>query len=367
MNTPGVEVTRRCEFMGLHGMYNGSLKFTNVKIPIENRIGNEGRGLAIALGTINVGRLTIPAACVGGAKLLLSIARIWGKSRIQWGQAVGLHEEGRQKIAYIASTVFAMESLALLTSSWQDEGKVDIRIEGAMAKLFCSEALWKIVDLTMQLRGGRGYETAQSLKNRGEPAFPVEQIMRDCRINMIFEGSSEIMRLFLAREAADPHLKKVMAFGPKTIAFYMKWIPTQMFGGFLTKSYSDLGPLAQHFHYVERTSHTLARKLFYYLGRYRQKIEDKQLLIGRLIEVGTELFVIAATVSHAATLYKSNPSDRTPIELANYFATLSRRRIAEKFHALVDNDDKQQNALAKKVLGGEMKWLELGIMKPFNE
>lgn len=367
MDTPGVEVTHRCEFMGLHGMYNGALKFTNVKIPVENRIGDEGRGLAIALGTINVGRLTVPAGCTGAAKLLLSIARIWGKSRIQWGQPVGLHEEGRLKIAYIASTTFAMESVALLTSHWQDEGKVDIRIEGSMAKLFCTEALWRIVDLTLQLRGGRGYETARSLKKRGEPPYPVEQIMRDVRINTIFEGSSEIMRLFLAREAADPHLKKVMAFGPKTIAFYMKWIPEQLFGTLLTKSYSDLGPLAKHFQYVQRTSHILARKLFYYLGRYREKIQDKQLLIGRLIEVGTELFVIAATVSHAATLYKNNPLDRTPIELADYFAIISRRRIAEKFHALIDNDDKQLNALAKKVLDGEMKWLEKGIMKPFSE
>jgi len=362
MNTPGVEVTHRSTFMGLHGMYNGALKFTDVKIPIENRIGDEGRGLAIALGTVNIGRLTVPAACTGVAKQLLSIARIWGKSRLQWGEPVGLHEEGRKKIAYIASHTFAIESISMLNSSWQDLGNIDIRIEGAMAKLFCTETLWNMVDMTMQLRGGRGYESAASLKARGEPAYPVEQIMRDSRINTIFEGSSEIMRLLLARESIDPHLKNVMGFGPKSIAFYLKWIPEQLFSGFIVKSYSELGPLAHHFQYVKRTSHRLARTLFFYLGRYREGIETRQLLLGRLIEIGTELFAISATVSHAATL-----SEQTAIELADYFATLARRRIVEKFRALIDNDDKQLNALAKKVIDGEMKWLESGILKPFAE
>ncbi len=155
MNTPGVEVVHRCEFMGLKGIYNGVIQFTNVKIPAENLLWAEGRGLAMALATINVGRLTLPAACAGGAKQCLSIARRWGTERVQWGLPVGLHEAGREKIAYIASTTFAMEAIAWITSSWQDQGKIDIRIEAAMAKMFCTEETWKIIDLTLQLRGGR--------------------------------------------------------------------------------------------------------------------------------------------------------------------------------------------------------------------
>lgn len=375
MNTPGVEVIQRCEFMGLHGMYNGALKFTDVKIPVENRISEEGRGLAIALATINVGRLTIPAACAGGAKQLLSIARRWGKSRVQWGKPVGLHEEGRHKISYIASTTFAIEAISKLTSSWQDQGNIDIRIEGSMGKLFCTEALWRIVDETLQLRGGRGYETARSLKARGEPPFAVEQAMRDARINLIFEGSSEIMRLFLAREALDPHLKKVSALfshqlsfrqkmkaGLGTLGFYFKWYPSQFLKPMFSKRYTDLGPLGKHFQYVEKNAHKLARKLFYYMGRYREKLESRQLILGRLIEIGSELFAISATVSYAIALHKKNPSDHSPIELAGFFAAGARRRIEERFRALSDNDDKQSNALAKNVLDGSMKWLEEGII-----
>ncbi|MFQ5729792.1 MAG: acyl-CoA dehydrogenase family protein [Waddliaceae bacterium] len=209
MNSPGIEVVHRCDFMGLKGIYNAALKFTDVKIPVENLIWKEGRGLAMALATLNTGRLTLPAACAGVAKLCLAISRRWGKERVQWGLPVGLHEAGREKLAYISSTTFAMEAMAWLTSAWADQESVDIRIEAAMAKLFCTEALWKITDLTLQLRGGRGYETASSLIARGEPGYPVERAMRDCRVNTILEGSSEIMRLFLAREAMDPHMRNL--------------------------------------------------------------------------------------------------------------------------------------------------------------
>ncbi|MEX2304955.1 MAG: acyl-CoA dehydrogenase family protein, partial [Waddliaceae bacterium] len=125
MDSPGVEVLHRCEFMGLAGIYNGVLKFTDVKIPVENRLGEEGRGLAMALETINVGRLTLPAASVGVAKQCLSIARRWGRDRVQWGMPVGLHEAGREKLSYIAATTFAMEAVANLTGHWQDLGNFD--------------------------------------------------------------------------------------------------------------------------------------------------------------------------------------------------------------------------------------------------
>lgn len=376
MKTPGVKVEHRCEFMGLKGIYNGVLSFTNVKIPKENLLGEEGRGLAMALATINVGRLTIPAACTGSAKLCLSICREWGNSRVQWGMPVGLHEAGREKIAYIAATTFAMEAITFLTCHWADEGKVDIRIEAAMSKLFCSESLWKIVDMTMQLRGGRGYETARSLKARGEVPCAVERAMRDCRINMIFEGSSEIMKLFLAREAMDPHLKNMMQLvkpnipvsqrilkGLSLAGHYAWWYPVQLVKSLASSSYRDLGPLAKHFRFCERTSHTLAHKVFFNIVRYQQGLEKHQMVLGRLVEIGMELFVMAATCSYAARLHKENPKDKTSFELADYFCTLARRRIDGHLRTLGDNDDKQQNRLAQDVQDGKMKWLEEGIIK----
>ncbi len=374
MNTPGVEVVHRCEFMGLGGIYNAVIKFTNVKIPVENRLSDEGRGLAIALATINVGRLTLPAGCGAGAKQLLSIARRWGAKRVQWGQPIGLHEAGREKISFIAASTLAIEAVAWLTSSWQDQGDVDIRIEAAMAKFYCSEALWRIADATMQLRGGRGYEKARSLKARGEPPYAVERVMRDCRINLILEGSTEIMKLFLAREAMDPHLKRLgelisrkyswgqkVVLGLKSLGFYSLWYPKQWLASLVTSSYSDMGKLAQHFKFVERTSHKLARNLFYYMMVYRQKLEARQHILGRLVDIGTDLFVMSATCSYAVHLQKERQDD-TPIELANYLCLMMRRQIKNNFRALSDNDDRAGNALAKSVIQGNMKWLEEGVI-----
>lgn len=371
MNTPGIEILHRCEFMGLGGIYNGFLKFTNVRIPKENLLWGEGRGLALALGTINVGRLTLPAACTGAAKQCLSVARRWGASRVQWGMPVGLHEAGREKIAYIAATTLAMEAMTWLTSFWADESKVDTRIEVAMAKLFTSESLWKIADMTMQLRGGRGYEKARSLKARGEVPYAVERLMRDCRVNMILEGSSEIMKLFLAREAMDPHLKRLMpilsrkgTFSSKAkallraLGFYGLWYPSQKLASLKRTSYPDLGPLATHFRFVERQSHRMAAALFEAMLKHQQKLELRQLLLGRLMEIGTELFAIAACCSYAIS---PACGGKEAGALADYFSWIARRRVKERFSALYDNDDAFTNRIAEKIIQKEYRWLEQGI------
>lgn len=374
-NSPGVEVIHRCEFMGLGGIYNGLMRFTNVKVPVENLLGEEGRGLALALGTINVGRLTLPAACTGAAKQCLSIARRWGASRVQWGMPVGLHEAGREKIAYIASTTLAMEAVSWLTCAWADKGNVDIRIEAAMAKYFCSEAIWKIADMTMQLRGGRGYEKGRSLQARGEVPYPVERILRDCRINTILEGSSEIMKLFLAREAMDSHLKRAGALlDPKTsigtkfkafinaTGFYSVWYPKQIFGAIFSGSYKDAGPLEKYFRFVDKHSHILARRIFGAMAKYRQHLERKQMLLGRLMDIGTDLFVMSATCSYALSLKNNNPSDNSPIELADYFCQMARRRIEENLYGLDHNDDRAADMIAKKTIEKSYRWLEKGTV-----
>ncbi len=372
----GFEVVHRCEFMGLGGIYNGLLRFKNVKVPVENLLWEEGRGLALALGTINVGRLTLPAACTGGAKQCLSIARRWGASRVQWGMPVGLHENGREKISYIAATTLAMEAVSWLTCAFADEKKYDIRIEAAMAKLFCTESLWKIVDKTMQLRGGRGYEKASSLEARGEPPYPVERIMRDCRVNLILEGSSEIMKLFLAREAMDPHLKRLSALlNPKAtigskikavvqaIGFYGLWYPKQLLSTLFSSSYPQSPRLAKHLKFIEKHAHILARKIFNAMARYQQGLEKRQLLLGRLMEIGTDLFAMAATCSYAIKLKEQGDKKESPIDLADYFCTLAQRRITENFKALSNNDDKPGNALAEVTLEGAFRWLEEGIVE----
>jgi alkylation response protein AidB-like acyl-CoA dehydrogenase len=371
----GFEVLHRCDFLGLKGIHNGLLRFKDMKVPKENLLWNEGRGLALALVTLNTGRLTVPAACAGMSAQCLRIARKWGNERTQWGQPVGYHEAGRKKVAFIASSTFAMEAVTWLTSSFADEEKTDVRIEAAFAKLFCSEMSWEVIDTILQFRGGRGYETAGSLKARGEEPIAIERMMRDSRINRIIEGTSDIMQLFLAREAIDPHLKMVStllkknaSFGEKAgalakaIGFYATWYPRQWINGSTFASYPTLGPLAKHFCYAEKTSHKLARKLFHAMARHQQNLEIHQVNLSHLTDVGMELFAIATTCSYAKALHDKKPSDSSPLELADHFCTLARQRIDAHFAALSSKDIPLANNIAKRVLEGDLLWQEEGIV-----
>src|SRR5438477_7778995 len=174
VDSPGLEITYRCHFMGLRALYNGVVKFTNVRVPRENMIAKEGQGLKVALTTLNTGRLTLPAACVGVSKRLLEISRKWAGERIQWGVPIGKHAAIAGKIAEMAGNVFAMEAITFLTSALVDRKAGDLRIETAMCKMWATETTWRIADEAMQVRGGRGYETAESLAGRGEEPVAVE-------------------------------------------------------------------------------------------------------------------------------------------------------------------------------------------------
>ena len=380
-NTPGVEVVHRCDFMGLKGIQNGLLRFRNVKVPKENMVWGLGLGLKLALITLNTGRLTLLAGCTGMAKRCLSISRKWANERVQWGSPIGHHEAITAKLSYMAAHTFAMEAMTWITSALADHGNADIRLEAAMAKLFCSEHSWKIIDDTVQIRGGRGYETADSLKARGEPAIPVERMMRDARINLIIEGASEIMHLFIAREAMDHHMKllgdllkpdesfaakaKILGSASK---FYAKWYPRQwVFSGGLLR-YQNLDPLlASHMRYVDRTSHRLARALFHAMGIYQAGLEKRQGILFRLVDIGTDLFAISATCSRAQHLLNQHPASHGPKEIADLFYRQARRRLDLSFQTLFSNQDKPTYRLGRKILNGRFKWLEAGIVnEPFD-
>jgi alkylation response protein AidB-like acyl-CoA dehydrogenase len=379
MDTPGVEVLHRCHFMGLKALYNGVVRFTDVVVPRGNIVWGEGKGLRVALSTLNTGRLTLPAACAGASKRCLRIVRKWAQDRVQWGANIGKHAAIADKIARMAAQTFAMESMTLLVASMVDRDKqADIRLEAAIAKLWGTEKAWQIVDDTMQIRGGRGYETADSLKARGETPVPVERFMRDCRINTIFEGSSEIMRLFIAREMLDPHLKvsgavldsrkpmgERLRAAVKAGLFYAKWYPKQWlpFGGSVPRGVPDR--LAAHLRYTSRTSRKLARRLFHAMAKNGPKLEREQVLLGRFVDIGAELYAMVATCSRAAKLAGEGPADQRDeiIQLADYFCASARLRIDQLFDGLGANVDRQGYKLAQSVLKSPAKPLVDGIIR----
>ena len=378
-DSPGIEVTHRNAFMGLRGIENGVTVFTDVHVPRENLIAKEGMGLKIALTTLNAGRLSIPAACAAASKWCLKISREWARDRVQWGQPVGKHEAVAAKLAWMAGMTFALESVFELAASMDDEDRKDIRIEAALAKLYASEAAWTVADEALQIRGGRGFETAESLRARGEPGIPVEQVLRDLRINRIFEGSSEIMKLLIAREAVDQHLQIAgqiiepdVALGDKAktalkaAGFYGKWLPTLAAGrGQLPRSYAEFGDLARHLRYVERSSRRLARCVFYAMTRYQARLERKQALLGRVVDIGAELFAMSAACVRARMLVDEDLVEGTrAIDLADLFCRGARRRVEVLFDQLFRNDDPRNYAMALQVLDGAHDWLEVGILDP---
>jgi hypothetical protein len=370
-------VERRNKFMGLRGIENGVTRLHRVRVPADNLIGREGDGLKIALTTLNAGRLSIPANATGSSKWALKIAREWSGERVQWGKPLAKHEAVAHKISFIAATNYALDAVLELSAQMADEGRNDIRIEAALAKLWSSEMACVIADDLLQIRGGRGYETAESLAARGERAVPAEQALRDLRINRIFEGSSEIMRLLIAREAVDAHLsaagdlakpdtglreKAAAAVGAS--GFYAKWLPQLVFGeGQRPRAYSEFGPLAAHLRFIERSTRKLARNTFYGMARWQAKLEQKQGFLGRIVDIGAELFAMSATCVRAEGQRVADPVlGQQAYELAETFCQQATLRVEALFDALWTNTDSSDVQLTHDVLQGRYSWLEDGIV-----
>ena len=382
MDSDGITVRHRNEFMGLRGIENSVTEFDDVFVPKENVIAGVGRGLKIALGTLNTGRLSLPAICVGATKYSLKIVRQWARERRQWGEPIGKHDPVAQKIALIAGTAFGLEAMVDVSSRMADEGTRDFRIEAAIAKLYGSERAWEAVDTMVQVRGGRGYETAKSLAARGEKPVPAEQLLRDMRINRIFEGSTEIMHLMIAREAVDQHLQiagdillgdggvgEKAKLALKAGQFYAKWFPSLMHGeGQRPSAYDEFGPLAGHLRYAERSSRKLARSTFYAMGRYQAKLEHKGALLGRIVDIGSELYAIACACTYASTRAGEDPENREAIfELAGLFCGQARRRAERLFNELFANDDDDQYQRAQAILDGRYEFFEDDVLDPAGD
>jgi alkylation response protein AidB-like acyl-CoA dehydrogenase len=372
----GVTIERRNAFMGLRGLENSVTRFHDVFVPAENLIGKEGQGLKIALTTLNTGRLSLPAMCISAAKWCLNVGRGWSAERVQWGRKVGQHEAVATKLAFIAATSYGMESMLDLCCLLADDDRNDIRIEAALIKLYASEKAWTIADELIQIRGGRGYETADSLAARGEKPLNAEQLLRDLRINRIFEGSTEIMHLLIAREAVDQHLsvagdiidpKASMGRKGKALlkasGFYARWLPTLAAGkGTFLGGYQKFGPLAGHLRYAERASRRLARHTFRGMATWQGRLEHRQAFLGRIVDIGAELFAIAATCSRAR---RSGRAEE--MELADLFCRQARRRIVVLEHELWHNTDKADVAVADKILTGRYAFAEEGVVLPPEE
>jgi hypothetical protein len=271
-----------------------------------------------------------------------------------------------------------------LSSQMADEDRTDIRIEAALAKLYGSEMAWRMADDLVQIRGGRGYETADSLEARGERPVPAEQLLRDLRINRIFEGSTEIMHLLIAREAVDAHLSVAgdlidpeKSLGDKARAgaraggFYARWLPRLVAGpGDLPTAFAEFHPagypdLAAHLRWVERSARRLARSTFYGMSRWQGRLETKQGFLGRIVDIGAELFAMSAACVRAEWLRAQHPGGgdgQAAYRLADAFCRQARIRVDELYGRLWTNTDDVDRAVVREVMAGACTWLEEGVV-----
>jgi hypothetical protein len=239
---------------------------------------------------------------------------------------------------------------------------------------------WLVADEMVQIRGGRGYETAESLRARGEAPIPAEQILRDLRISRIFEGSTEIMKLLIAREAVDQHLSVAgslidpeVKFAEKAkgaasaAGFYAKWLPQLTVGaGQRPGSFGDFGEtLAPHLRFIERSSRKLARSTFYGMSRWQGRLERKQVFLGRIVDVGAELYAMSAACVRAKMLLDGGGDEgEGAVELADLFCRGAQRRVDRHFQDLWRNDDVENYQAAQRVLQGRYLWAEAGVLDP---
>jgi alkylation response protein AidB-like acyl-CoA dehydrogenase len=371
MDWPGVEVSYRCRFMGLKALANGIIEFKNVKVPAENLVGQKGKGLKIALVTLNTGRLSLPAACVGGGRYCLSILKDWTGSRVQWGLPVGKHEAIAHKLADIAANTYAMESWCYLANELSMRDGYDIRLEAATAKEWGSTRGWDMLDEAMQIRGGRGYETEASLIGRGETPDAFDRMMRDSRINRIFEGSSEIMHLFMARELVDQHLKvsgvmldpkaslgeKAKAL-PGITAFYAAWYPFLWMGFISWFRYRKFGKFTKELRYADRAARRLARNVFHLMLRWQAGLEKRQMVLFRTVDIAMELAVMVAVIVRTHKLQREGaPNAAQATMLTEQFCRNTRRFVEARFQDLWAHDDVAKYKVGQQLLTGELDWL----------
>jgi hypothetical protein len=377
---PGIERSTRCRFMGLRGIANGIISFRNVKVPAENLIGKPGEGLKIALATLNVGRLGLPAAGIGVGMAFMDDCRWWTTTRQQWGQPVGKHQSISRMIANYAAHLFAMKSIVGLACAFADRKDADIRLEAAAAKYYCTETLYRILDDYLQVRGGRGYERATSLYDRGDRPTAVEMAIRDMRVGRIFEGSSQVMHLIMAREALDTHFKLVMPIMQpkpgqkvgkgeavmKAAGFYASWLPKLYMpgtGGSLDTKHLN-SENRGHLVYAAKTSKLLARRLFATMAKFGPKLEREQIILGNFVDIGVDLFAMATSLSYADHLLDTNPSDASPQELADLFCREARRRIEANFRAVKSNHNRSYKKVGDLLMDGKLGWLADGSTNP---
>jgi alkylation response protein AidB-like acyl-CoA dehydrogenase len=377
MAAPGVTVRQRCQFEGCRGIENGHITLRNVPIATDQVIGGIGNGLRYALTILNVGRaISIPAICLGMAKQAWQPTLDRANQRRTFQKVLAERQTQQIRIGDMAGHLFAMEALAMLVWHLADQHRHDIRIEAAIAKIFCSEHAIRFVRDAQIIFGGMGYETAESKQQRGEPAFGVEQLVRDAEMYRIGEGATDILRPFVVREALSRHVDRSKTFYADGAAMtervhqawklgmsYLPWYLRQFWSRRLPDrrecTHPKVFPLLR---YVERTSRRLARETLYVMIRFQAAFRDEQRLQAHLEGIGEDLLAITATALDAERQTRLD-GHTTVWELVDSFCAGAMQRIERRFKELPRREDAVAAQVGMQALKGYYPTLSDGIIR----
>ncbi|QJW96137.1 acyl-CoA dehydrogenase family protein [Frigoriglobus tundricola] len=350
---PGFEVVEaRAEKCGIRGTATGKMRFTNMRVPKENILGQIGRGLQAALTVLNYGRVTFGATCTGHAKVCIQAMTGHAKKRVQFQQSLSEFHLVQKKIAFAAAHCFAMEAATAECAAFIDKGAPDYMLETAILKVFSTEHLWTIVNDTLQVYGGKGYFCDQ----------PIERWMRDARINTIGEGANDVLKAFIAVvgcRGPGMYLKGLQDQALGGVRGFFKSIPAALgVGAKLVAPWMTTGTPEVPVQSAELrdSAHTLGKLVrefglklphVFLAAKTEENFAQAELVHERIADIAIDLYVSACVLARLDHLLVARPSNGKPAvadphadpAAGKYFLTLAFRRIRERFAALDDNDD----------------------------
>jgi acyl-CoA dehydrogenase family protein 9 len=364
---PGFATGAEEKKMGIKGSSTRALIFDNVPVPVENLLGEVGRGHIIAFNILNVGRLKLASACTGGAKRTLNEMTSYAEQRVQFGHPLADFEITQRKLSQMASEIYASEAMLGILASLVDRGDIDFSLEAACAKVFASELVWRAADDMVQLAGGRGYVKP----------YPYERILRDSRINRIFEGANEVLRLFIALNGVQAPAEALKEVGS---ALRRPLKNLGLLGGYATSRVKlrlgqtstldiDLHDrLKRHKDYFEKHVAELGTGTDREIVRHREKIVDRQLVLERLANMAIDLFATACVIARTQSLIDEQGVENSEREIAlcDLFCVEAGRRFRTARHMLDSREeevDQTRRAVADAVRRGKGYFVRDAILE----
>jgi len=357
----GVSTGHHEDKMGIRASSTTTVNLDNVKVPAKNVLGPVGQGFKVAMKILNSGRTGLGGGCVGGMKKLIELSSKQAKERIQFGKPIAEYGLIKQKIGHMMVECYVSESLVTMVAALMDQGYQDYAVEAAISKVFATECLWRTADESLQIAAGNGFSCE----------FPYERVMRDCRINRIFEGTNEILRLFIALTAMNDVGKQLKELASSLEGIFNE--PIKGFGvlseyarkrasiagfelGSARTSFSKVHPaIRAQSEIFEEGTRDLAGAVDRILRKHGKNIIGKQFATKRLADIMIDLFALACTISRVNDTIESKgvAGSQRELEILTVFSGQVKRRVKSNFGKIDNNDDEYIKVLADFALDKE--------------